>query len=173
MSVRWEYAADRVLGREHPILAPHWPYADGGDDPLPKPPRKIVTPGAKFGKPFGVYGLIPDDELEDLHSVHVRLGKSIRQIGREVWQQYGYRSPQSAANSISDAWKRMGLYALSRSEMTAKSNRERHRHLPICGFRKATGVVCERRTRKGRCWHHREENLVARLEYLHSLDGQR
>lgn len=127
----------------------------------------------KPGKPAGVWGKLEDRHLRALHRFHLEQGVSIRELGRRVWRQAGFAGAHSAGVAISYGFKRLGLATRSRSEATAASNRERaeKRGLPYCSFVKSDGSRCERRTSKGRCWHHREENLKPRLEILHARDA--
>jgi hypothetical protein len=77
------------------------------------------------GKPRGVYGKLEDRHLHALHHFHTQKGVSIRELGRRVWSQAGFANAHSAGVAISYGFKRLGLAALSHSEATARSNRQR------------------------------------------------
>jgi len=64
---------------------------------------------------------ITDTQLRALHLAHVN-GASIRELGRRVWQRAGYASEKSAANAISEGFKRLGLPARDRIEATVKAS---------------------------------------------------
>jgi len=250
VSIRWEYAADLVWGRSHPILEPEWPWVDGGDDPPPHPsevkhkrqraarntlvssaevvvpvveieltelpkslrrdpvtdearpaslldaplpvrpppppkvidvpkppppkPRVIVTPGAKFGKPFGVYGKIKDHDLRAMHRLHRDDGTSVRELGRIFWRLYGYSSASSCCTCISAGWKRMGLETRSKSEATAKANRERHLGKPTCKFVSARGLTCDKvpLTESPYCAKHKPEVIAEGIANLRAREGR-
>jgi len=77
------------------------------------------------GKPAGVHGKLADRHLQALHHFHLEQGVSIRELGRRVWEKAGYASAASAAESISQGFKRLHLPALSREAATAKANERR------------------------------------------------
>lgn len=77
------------------------------------------------GKPLGKHARLSDDRLRELHVEHIDGGKSIRQLGREIWMSEGFRSDRSASAGISDGFKRLGLERRLRSVATAASNRKR------------------------------------------------
>lgn len=81
-------------------------------------------PEPRKGKPRGKYGLISDDRLREFHAEHLE-GKSIRQLGREIWVEVGYASDHSASMAISEGFKRLGLERRLRSTATAAANRKR------------------------------------------------
>lgn len=77
------------------------------------------------GKPAGVHGKLSDRHLQALHHFHLEQGVSIRELGRRIWEKAGYASPTSAAESISQGFKRLHLPALSRQAATVKANERR------------------------------------------------
>lgn len=81
--------------------------------------------GRRRGKPVGVYGKLDDRHLKALHCFHHDKGVSIRELGRRVWRAAGYASAKTAAQSISDGFKRLGLPAMPQGEATAKANKLR------------------------------------------------
>lgn len=63
--------------------------------------------------------LIPDSELRALHTIHVGAAKaSLNKLAGQVWERYGYASRGSCASAISGGWKRLGLKARDRIEVT-------------------------------------------------------
>lgn len=89
------------------------------------PERRVKAAARKRGKPSGVHGRISDEELRELHVLHVE-GLSIRTLGHRVWRGR-YSSPQSAAMAISAGFRRLRLWRRPRQEATALVQRE-HRH---------------------------------------------
>ncbi len=47
------------------------------------------------------------DQAVALHRIHIEGGLSIREIGRQIWQRYGYANAHSCANSLSDLFARL------------------------------------------------------------------
>ena len=86
------------------------------------PTRKKKRGG---GRPVGVHGKLTDRHLQALHHFHLEQGISIRELGRRIWRKAGYASPASAAESISQGFKRLHLPALSRELAVAKANERR------------------------------------------------
>lgn len=66
-------------------------------------------------KPGG--GKLRDQSVQALHLAHMD-GRSIRELGEMIYVKAGYSSAHSAANSISAAFKRLGLPARGRLEAT-------------------------------------------------------
>lgn len=81
--------------------------------------------GKRRGKPVGVYGKLTDAQLKALHRFHRDHGVSIRELGRRVWEAAGYASEKSAANAISDGFKRLRLPAMPRELAVRKANESR------------------------------------------------
>lgn len=52
------------------------------------------------------------------HRLHIEAGLSIRELGRRLYERYGYASPRSCANSLSDLFATVGLSARDRVEAT-------------------------------------------------------
>ena len=69
------------------------------------------------GRPPGAGCRFTDEQLRALHVAHLR-GQSINELAKQVFEQVGYASYGSCATSISAAWKRLGLDARDRIEMT-------------------------------------------------------
>jgi hypothetical protein len=61
-------------------------------------------------------------QVRAVHRLHVEAGLSVRELGRQMWQRFGYSSPQSCANSLSDLFKRAGLRARDRVEATVAAS---------------------------------------------------
>lgn len=99
-------------------------------------------------------------------------GLSVRKVAAILHPNTGYSSEASCAQAIFDLFKTRGWKLRDRAAAVAQENRERVADLPFCDFVKADGSRCQRRTSKGRCWHHREENLAPRLAELHARDSR-
>lgn len=56
-------------------------------------------------------------QIRQAHARHVA-GESVRALGRALWETYGYASPSSCANSLSEAFLREGLATRDRIEAT-------------------------------------------------------
>jgi hypothetical protein len=56
------------------------------------------------------------------HKLHIDGGLSIRELGRRLWQPYGYASARSCANSLSDLFKTLGLPARDRVAATVAAS---------------------------------------------------
>ena len=99
-------------------------------------------------RPFkrGTPCLFTDDQLIVLHKAHLR-GASIRELGRQLWQQAGYSSPKSAATSISKGFKRLHLPARDRIEATVQASTTH-------GKGSRTDKASYKR------WHHRQTGKV-------------
>lgn len=69
------------------------------------------------GRPPGAGCRFTDEQLRALHVAHLR-GQSINELAKQVFEQVGYSSQSSCASCISSAWKRLGLEARDRIEMT-------------------------------------------------------
>jgi len=61
-------------------------------------------------------------QVRAAHRLHIEGGLSIRELGRQMWERFGYASPQSCSNSLSDLFKRAGLQARDRVEATVKAS---------------------------------------------------
>ena len=69
------------------------------------------------GRAPGAGCKLTDTQLGALHSAHMQ-GQSINELAKRIYAQVGYSSRSSCASSISNAWKRLGLEARDRIEMT-------------------------------------------------------
>lgn len=81
----------------------------------------MPTVGKLKAKPKkrGVPHRVPDDDLRKMHRLHVGTERlSLNQIAKQTWERYGYASRVSCATSISNGWRRLGLRARDRIEMT-------------------------------------------------------
>lgn len=56
------------------------------------------------------------------HRLHTEDGISIRELGRQMWERFGYSSPRSCANSLSDLFATVGLPARDRIDATVKAS---------------------------------------------------
>ena len=61
-------------------------------------------------------------QVRAAHRVHIEAGISLRELGRQLWERFGYSSPQSCSNSLSDLFKRAGLKARDRVDATVKAS---------------------------------------------------
>lgn len=61
-------------------------------------------------------------QVRAAHRVHIEAGVSIRELGRLMWERFGYASPQSCSNCLSDLFKRAGLKARDRVDATVKAS---------------------------------------------------
>ena len=52
------------------------------------------------------------------YKLHIEGGVSIRELGKLMWERYGYSSPHSCANSLSDLFKRLHRPARDRVQAT-------------------------------------------------------
>lgn len=59
-------------------------------------------------------------QVRAAYHLHIEGGLSIRELGRQMWERFGYSSPHSCANSLSDLFKRAGLKARDRVDATVK-----------------------------------------------------
>jgi hypothetical protein len=61
-------------------------------------------------------------QVRAAHRLHVEAGLSIRELGRQMWERFGYANEKSCANSLSDLFKRAGLPARDRIEATVAAS---------------------------------------------------
>lgn len=117
---------------------------------------------------------ISEEVLAEAYEMY-KDGLSLRKVAAAVFDRTTYASPRSAAVGIGEAFARRGWPRRGREEavVAMNKNRAKERGLPFCTFVKADGSRCDRRTSKGRCWHHREENLKPRLKMLHARQRER
>lgn len=71
----------------------------------------------KTGRRPGSGSKLTDEQLRALHVAHVA-GRSINELAKHVYAKAGYASHGSCATAISKQWKRLGLPARDRIEMT-------------------------------------------------------
>lgn len=57
-------------------------------------------------------------QVRAAHRLHVDGNVSIRELGRLMYERFGYSSPQSCSNCLSDLFKRAGLRARDRVAAT-------------------------------------------------------
>lgn len=105
--------ADRLLCRlELPgvldRIAPPPKMRGGYTWPKPHPLRKITTAQARAA-----------------WVCHYDGGLSLRELGRQLWERFGYASPHSCAVALEQAWKREGWPIRSRLEAVRLENARR------------------------------------------------
>ena len=72
----------------------------------------------KTGRKPGTGSKLSDDQLRVLHVAHIQHDKSINELAKSIYEKVGYKSHHGAAVCISSGWKRLGLQARDRIEMT-------------------------------------------------------
>jgi hypothetical protein len=143
---------------------------------------------------------IPDDVIRKLHLLHTR-GKavSINALGKQLYERYGYASANTCGVSIADGFKRLGLQARGRIEMTiavsTKHGRKRRyqkgtasadykrwlkkqrgeQYDEPCTSTTTRGTPCQARAMLGKdvCQHHDPERREATLAHLERMRAQR
>lgn len=108
---------------------------------------------------------ITEEVLADAYALYEE-GLSLRRTAAAIFARTQYANERSCANALKDAFDARGWPLRDRVAAITAHNKKRHADLPFCGYEKADGTTCIRRTSKGRCWHHREENMKPRLEML-------
>lgn len=110
-----------------------WTIAKDGSSYMLRRPGAIAyvssaelagLPRRQRGKPRGKHGLFTDAQLHTLHAAHLA-GRSIRDLGREQWQEVGAASAHSATMAITGGFKRLGLQVRGQAQATAATNRQR------------------------------------------------
>lgn len=123
-------------------------------------------------------------------------GLSTRELGRRLWKRYGYASPKSCSNSLSKLFRKHGLRARDRIEMTRmahlthglysqeklgtpeskrlindRQNRRRAKTSRQCEAVTRNGCRCARRFRGGGalCSLHTPEGRAAAAEQLRMM----
>lgn len=81
-----------------------WDVYKGISDDIPRDSRGRSNV-ARRGTP----SFIPEDHVRAAWVVHQRGGVSIREIGRQKWQEWGYASAHTAANALSSAFRHLGF----------------------------------------------------------------
>jgi hypothetical protein len=66
------------------------------------------------GRRTGVPRKLTDEQIRAAHRLHIDGGLSIRELGRRLYERYGYSSPQSLANCLCAAFDLLGLDARDR-----------------------------------------------------------
>ena len=100
------------------------PYRPNGD---------VVTHRNKYRAPVGAppetreYKWRSDAKLTRnqtlaAYRLHTEGGYSIRELGRLLWERYGYASPHSCSNSLSDLFNRLHRPARDRVEATVAAS---------------------------------------------------
>lgn len=62
--------------------------------------------------------LISDQQLRILHAIHTDRRVSIKRLGQELWEQFGYASAISAERAIGRGFHRLGLKAVAHHRET-------------------------------------------------------
>lgn len=70
----------------------------------------------KAGRKPGQGRKLSDEHLRVLHAAHVRQGRSIRSLARQVWERAGYASDRACLEGIRIGWRRLGLEYRGRVE---------------------------------------------------------
>lgn len=103
------------------------------------------------GKPKGKYRKLTDGQVRAAHTLYIERRLSLRDLGRLLWERFGYASAASCANSLSEAFIDLGLPRRDRIEATIEKSlrhglarrgkggaeynqlrRERRDHRPLC-----------------------------------------
>jgi hypothetical protein len=115
------------------------------------------------------------EQVVAAHKLHLEADLSLRELGRLGWESWGYKNADSASRSLSVAFKRHGLKARDKREMTTRANRRR-RTRPQCshvhkhGEKKGTRCTRQSVGDGGTCWRHNPDVMRAHLEHLHEAD---
>jgi hypothetical protein len=72
----------------------------------------------KAGRKPGSGSKITKEQLRVLHVAHVQHDRSINELAKSIYAKAGYKSHHGCAVAISNGWKRLGLQARDRIEMT-------------------------------------------------------
>jgi hypothetical protein len=115
---------------------------------------------------------ITEEVLREAYALY-ESGLSLRKTGAAIFPKTKYANERSCTNAVYEAFKARGWPLRDRRETVITHNKTMHKDLPICGFEKADGTTCTRRTSKGRCWHHRPENMERGLAALHAAEAQK
>lgn len=87
-----------------------------------QPTERAWTYRNRPGKPIGVHGRMTSEQIRAAHLLHVREGVSIRELGRLLWERFGYASAKACANSLSKSFRLHGLAARDRVEATVMAS---------------------------------------------------
>jgi hypothetical protein len=102
-----------VLAAGGPGLLAQECHTAAPDVPLDTFARMIYR--IRVGKARNRKGKI--DDVKAAHREHMD-GKSIRQLGRDLWERYGYANARSCANTLSERFLMEGLPTRSREDAT-------------------------------------------------------
>lgn len=93
---------------------------------------------------------ITDDQLRILNAIHVERGVSIRELGRQIWEQVGCSSPGAADSAIRRGFKRLHL-PIEKRIVHHPSSRPR-----CADVARRTGERCRLPVLEGEdfCWTH-------------------
>lgn len=72
----------------------------------------------KAGRKPGSGSKLSETQLRALHVAHVEHDRSINELAKSIYAKVGYKSHHGCAVAISNGWKRLGLQARGRIEMT-------------------------------------------------------
>jgi hypothetical protein len=72
----------------------------------------------KTGRKPGSGSKITEQQLRALHVAHIKHDRSINELAKSIYAKAGYKSHHGCAVAISNGWKRLGLQARDRIEMT-------------------------------------------------------
>lgn len=72
----------------------------------------------KAGRKPGSGSKLSETQLRALHVAHVEHDRSINELAKSIYGKVGYKSHHGCAVAISNGWKRLGLQARGRIEMT-------------------------------------------------------
>lgn len=74
------------------------------------------------GRPAGKHGRIKDPELRVIHRAYVEHGLSCRELGRRLYERFGYKTPRSCGEALYHGFKRLELPLRSQREVTIARN---------------------------------------------------
>ena len=131
--------ADVSMAAVYPDL-PEWPRIKGS-----------------LGPPPGFRSKLTDDQIRVLHRLHTEREMSIRELGRRIYEQAGYRSPDAAVFGIRRGFRRLCLTATWRHPSTLATTAPRR-----CTETKTNGEPCEAFAEEGSelCWPHANRDLA-------------
>ena len=109
----------------------------------------------RVGEKRKVNHRVSDATLRKAYEMHMRRDMSLNEIGRRLYEKLGYKNAHSCAVSISAGWRRLGLKARDRIEMTQtvstknglspRDHRERRRR------RLEAGLTAKGKQRQPKC----------------------
>jgi hypothetical protein len=87
----------------------------GGELVLPtRPAPAPAPPRPRRGKPRGKHRRLTDDQVRAAYRLHIDGGLSIRELGRRLYERYGYTSAHSCSVGLCGAFEGLGLQARDR-----------------------------------------------------------